>query len=137
MNVPFRRAVVADNPFWTAASVRHGCNPAAKMGTLVVKNYVDNQSNSPQYLGVASLSLPQLGSGTEVGNPFKGKSFTEETSCQQRKRLPRKRNTNFGNSQKFRKASREKHLSRGFLFLNCAAKARSVKFAVVPNARSC
>jgi hypothetical protein len=50
----------------TGATGRLRWNPVAK-------NYVDNQSNSPQYLGVASLSLLQLGSETEVGNPFKGK----------------------------------------------------------------
>jgi hypothetical protein len=90
------------------------------MGTSSMKNSVDNESNSPQYLGVASLYLPQLGNDFEFGPPSREKLFTEETSCQQRKRLPRKRNTNrarddTSQQQKFRKASREKHLSGGFL----------------------
>src|SRR5271155_1925625 len=69
---------------------RLGCSD----GTSLLKNSIDNESNSPQYLGVASLHLLQLGNDFEFGPPFKGKLFTEETSCQQRKRLPRKRNTN-------------------------------------------
>jgi hypothetical protein len=43
------------------------------MGTSRSKNYVDIKTNSPQYLGVASLFLLQLGNEFESGPPFKGK----------------------------------------------------------------
>jgi hypothetical protein len=43
------------------------------MRTSSAKNSIDNESNSPQYLGVASLHLPQLGNDFEFGPPFKGK----------------------------------------------------------------
>jgi hypothetical protein len=38
-----------------------------------LKNSIDNESNSPQYLGVASLRLLQLGNDFEFGAPFQGK----------------------------------------------------------------
>lgn len=45
----------------------------------LLQNYVDNENNSPQYLGVASLHLQQLGNGSEFG-PLQGKNCsTEET----------------------------------------------------------
>jgi hypothetical protein len=62
-----------------------------------------------------------LGNDFVSGSPSREKLFTEETECQQRKRLPRKRNTNLKGykasyqTRKLRKASREKHLSGGFL----------------------
>src|ERR1700721_782015 len=90
------------------------------MAASSTKNYVDNESNSPQYLGVASLYLPQLGNDFEFGSLSREKSFTEETSCQQRKSCQEKktltvRETIPRSNRKLRKASREKHLSGGFL----------------------
>jgi hypothetical protein len=56
----------------TAASVRHQTNPPFTWKPPPRKNSIDNKSNSPQYLGVASLYLQQLGNDFESG-PLKGK----------------------------------------------------------------
>jgi hypothetical protein len=43
------------------------------METYSTKNSVDNQTNSPQYLGVESLPPLQLGIDFDSRAPFKGK----------------------------------------------------------------
>jgi len=43
------------------------------METSTMKNSIDNESNSPQYLGVESSPLLQLGYDFESRVPFKGK----------------------------------------------------------------
>jgi hypothetical protein len=43
------------------------------METSQLKNSVDNESNSPQYLGVESLPLLQLGIDFELRAPLQGK----------------------------------------------------------------
>jgi hypothetical protein len=63
------------------------------METSQLKNSIDNESNSPQYLGVASLYLPQLGNDFEFGS-LQGKNCSrrklhasKEKGCQEKETL--------------------------------------------------
>src|SRR5579863_1150415 len=90
------------------------------------KNSIDNESNSPQYLGVASLSLLQLGS--DDLNPRENRSrrklhASKEKGCQEKETLTVSKFV-VCKTRKFRKASREKHLSRGFLIYDEAWPSR-------------
>jgi hypothetical protein len=93
------------------------------MQTLSMQNSVDNESNSPQYLGVKSWSLPQLGNDFELGPPSRENrsrrklNGNEEESRQEKETLT-VRETIHRAIEEFRKASREKHLSRGFLLIS-------------------
>jgi hypothetical protein len=84
-----------------------------------MKNSIDNETNSPQYLGVASLSLLQLGNDFESGPPSREKLFTEELhaskekGCQEKETLT-VRETILRKNQKVQKSlSREAPL-QGF-----------------------
>jgi hypothetical protein len=90
------------------------------MRNFGMKNSVDNESNSHQYLGVASLRLLQLGNDMDLGslsreNRSRRKLHaSKEKGCQEKETLT-VRETKLRTNRKFRKASREKHLSGGFL----------------------
>jgi hypothetical protein len=92
------------------------------METSQLKNSIDNESNSAQYLGVESLLLLQLGIDFEL-RPLQGKNCSrrklhasKEKGCQEKETLT-VRETILRTQLKFRKASREKHLSGGFLLI--------------------
>jgi hypothetical protein len=64
------------------------------METSQLKNSIDNESNSPQYLGVESLPLLQLGIDFEIRAPFQGKNCSrrklhasKEKGCQEKETL--------------------------------------------------
>jgi hypothetical protein len=59
-------------------------NGSPRWETLATKNSVDNESNSPQYLGVASLDLQQ------VDNDFEYGPLSREI-CSRRKLMPAKK----------------------------------------------
>ena len=78
----------------TVASVRHGGESVAQMETSQLKNSIDNESNSPQYLVVESLPLLQLGVDFEIRAPFQGKNCSrrklhasKEKGCQEKETL--------------------------------------------------
>src|ERR1700719_2777934 len=62
-------------------------------GNSCVKNSIDNESNSPQYLGVTSLYLLQLGNEFESGPPSREKCSrrklhaSKEKGCQEKETL--------------------------------------------------
>jgi hypothetical protein len=92
------------------------------MQTSSTQNSVDNESNSHQYLGVASLYLLQLGNDFESGIPSRENcsrrklNASKEKGCQEKETLTAN-DTKLRTNQKLRKASREKHLSGGFLLI--------------------
>jgi len=64
------------------------------METSQLKNSIDNESNSPQYLVVESLPLLQLGIDFEMRAPFQGKNCSrrklhasKEKGCQEKETL--------------------------------------------------
>jgi hypothetical protein len=64
------------------------------METSQLKNSIDNESNSPQYLVVESLPLLQLGVDFEIRAPFQGKNCSrrklhasKEKGCQEKETL--------------------------------------------------
>ena len=109
------------------------------METSQLKNSIDNESNSHQYLGVASLYLLQLGNDFESGIPSRENcsrrklNASKEKGCQEKETLT-VRETILRTKKKFRKASREKHLSGGFLL---SLKHCDTKGKIFPENEGC